>query len=561
MGIGKLGAATVLIAAGLLGGVAQAAGDALIIGNARYGAGQSLFGADRVHAAAEPLRRAGISVTAVNDADEPAMNKAFTDFVRGIDPKDAPLVVVLLGRFLHSQSGTYLLPTGVGPRISSERVLTRAFPVDAVLAVLADHPGRAFLVLGETAEDVDAGRYLKTGIGDLDIPQGVTVMQGAATDVGSYVVNELARPNVWVSRAERRYGLTIDGFNPREHVVFLPDDIAAPGGIDGSQPDRQTREQADNAAWGRAQRADSADGYRRYLQAYPYGLHAAAARQRIKAISAEPFYAQRRAEEALGLNREERRKIQRNLTTLGHGTRGVDGIFGSGTRNAVKSWQRATGRVQSGYLDRPQIVALSRAARARAEEIKAEEERRAAALRSQDNQLWEQVTQRGDEESVRRYLKTYPKGLHAKKARALLAEFEAQRARQKALLDREAWDDARYADTVKAYRGYLDAYPKGAFAARAQARIKELRGVRDDEQALAKARAAEKALGLNPVTARLAEARLQQLGFDPGQVDGKFNKRTREALRAFQKTHGLNVTGYLNEQTVVRLLADAIIRR
>jgi peptidoglycan hydrolase-like protein with peptidoglycan-binding domain len=41
-------------------------------------------------------------------------------------------------------------------------------------------------------------------------------------------------------------------------------------------------------------------------------------------------------------------------------------------------------------------------------------------------------------------------------------------------------------------------------------------------------------------------------------VDGTFDADTRRALRNYQRDRGLPVTGFLNEPTLVRLLADTL---
>lgn len=43
---------------------------------------------------------------------------------------------------------------------------------------------------------------------------------------------------------------------------------------------------------------------------------------------------------------------------------------------------------------------------------------------------------------------------------------------------------------------------------------------------------------------------LIQKGFDPGDVDGYIGSETREAIRNFQRSEGLAVTGNPNEQTL-----------
>ena len=48
---------------------------------------------------------------------------------------------------------------------------------------------------------------------------------------------------------------------------------------------------------------------------------------------------------------------------------------------------------------------------------------------------------------------------------------------------------------------------------------------------------------------RVAEARLQAFGFDPGPVDGVFTGQTQAAVRAFQARYGLPVSGLLDYAT------------
>lgn len=50
---------------------------------------------------------------------------------------------------------------------------------------------------------------------------------------------------------------------------------------------------------------------------------------------------------------------------------------------------------------------------------------------------------------------------------------------------------------------------------------------------------------------------LKHAGFDPGEVDGKFGRRTRRAVEAFQKANGIKVDGKAGQQTL-GLLVSAI---
>ena len=65
-------------------------------------------------------------------------------------------------------------------------------------------------------------------------------------------------------------------------------------------------------------------------------------------------------EAALGLRFDDRKEIQNRLTLLGFDTRGADGIFGPGTRDALREWQSNNGFEPTGFLDTAQRAALNR---------------------------------------------------------------------------------------------------------------------------------------------------------------------------------------------------------
>ena len=63
-------------------------------------------------------------------------------------------------------------------------------------------------------------------------------------------------------------------------------------------------------------------------------------------------------ESSLALDREERRRIQRSLTSLGLYAGAIDGLFGKNTRNALKTWQSSQKMAATGYLDADSAKAL-----------------------------------------------------------------------------------------------------------------------------------------------------------------------------------------------------------
>jgi peptidoglycan hydrolase-like protein with peptidoglycan-binding domain len=530
---------------------------ALVIGNAQYGTWQTLLGAARVGDAGAQLEARGVSVWRVQDATSEDMSDAFEGFVIGLQDSAGPVVVALSGVFMHGPQGAYLVPVDEAEQINEARVLTDGLPLDAVLAVLAQYPGRALLLLGETTADPQGTRYLQPGVGQLDIPQGVAVLRGPASDVARFAVNDLpmAQP---LRAAARRHELTVEGFVPDTLVLIGPDDLPESG--EATAPEPKVDHSADHAAWAQAQQGDSLDSYETYAQAYPEGQHAQAAAQRIKAIRSEPFYHQRRAEEALNLNREARRAIQRDLPILGHATRGIDGIFGSGTRAGITAWQASAQQEASGYLTDAQIASLADAAKLRNAELEAEAKRQAEERKQREAQAWARARARADEKSLRAYVSEFPEGANVAQARRLLKQLDDERAQQAAAHDRAAWQEARAQNTIPAYRWYLKNAPRGAFRGEAQTRISDMQHQINKDRGAQRARNEEQALSLPRTARQLAEIRLKQLGFPAGPADGDFTRQTRAAIEDFQRTRNLRVSGFLDDQTVLRLLADGIAR-
>jgi peptidoglycan hydrolase-like protein with peptidoglycan-binding domain len=54
---------------------------------------------------------------------------------------------------------------------------------------------------------------------------------------------------------------------------------------------------------------------------------------------------------------------------------------------------------------------------------------------------------------------------------------------------------------------------------------------------------------LNRGDIQVAQMHLHAFGFDPGPIDGIYTDQTQGAVRAFQATYGLSVSGLLDRQT------------
>jgi hypothetical protein len=214
----------------------------------------------------------------------------------------------------------------------------------------------------------------------------------------------------------------------------------------------------------------------------------------------------------------------------------------------------------TGYLDAPQVNALGQQAAQRTAELEAAARAAREAEERADRAYWQVTGQGATEEGLRLYLDRYPDGLNAELAEQRLDQYERAARAEAEARDRAAWDVARGADIVAAYEDYLSAYPNGAFTDQARARIDQLTGGGGQftAQEIAQLEAREASLGLPPVTRSLIEQRLAALGLEPGRVDGQFDDRTRRAIRRYQRARGLDVTGYLDQTSVVRLLAETV---
>jgi len=332
----------------------------------------------------------------------------------------------------------------------------------------------------------------------------------------------------------------------------------APGRKEGVEMPSGDADSREEAYWRIAETQNTIAGYEDFLSRYPKGAYAEMARIKINEMQQGPAEPQvstaEQAEIDLDLNREDRKQIQRDLTILEHDPRGVDGLFGPATRRAISSWQVANRFTKTGYLDRRQLDLLREQAQVRGEQLAEEARRKAEEERQADMRFWSQTGQSGQEADLRIYLRNYPDGIYAEEARRQLDAIERARIEQSQGPERTAWQRAEEIGTEDAYEDYLYRYPNGLFADTAQERIEALRRDAQDRDRLDAARREEDRLGLNTQAWQLIERRLAQQGLDPGKVDGQPTDKTRKAIRKYQSSAGLPVTGYMDRTTLSRLI-------
>jgi uncharacterized caspase-like protein len=126
--------------------------------------------------------------------------------------------------------------------------------------------------------------------------------------------------------------------------------------------------------WRSVKESNKPEELNAYLTAYPNGQFKALALARLAAIQNGPSTTTRNlnagvdpatftddatqlTEDQIGLDKTQRRDVQRRLTGLGFDTK-VTGTFNDDTRTVIKRWQAARGYPSTGYLNKLQHKAL-----------------------------------------------------------------------------------------------------------------------------------------------------------------------------------------------------------
>jgi len=529
---------------------------ALLLGQERYEQLDRVRGADDIARAIPRLEVLGFEVLSRTNGRDPVVRDLAAAFQTQSTAADR-LVVGLSGHFVTDGTRNWLL-TAEAETPDMFDVDAAALSLESVLSVLATKPGKAVLLLGQAdPRDLDmSSSSLSAGLSDLRVPQGVTVLRTNPAEAARILAGPLTQPEgVIGTQLLNRDDLATDGFLPADWALMpsevIVDPVSEPDPAAGPTDDALNQEAQ---LWDTTTALDTVEGYRTYLSRYPQGRFVDDAEEQIAAILSEPNRDARLAEEALNLTRQQRRDIQADLTLLAYDTRGVDGIFGSGSRSAIINWQQSSGYPQTSYLTRDQIGVLDAQAARRQAEIEAEEARALAAAQARDRAYWAETGALGDAPGYSAYLERYPEGLFANIATAALSEIEDSRRAEAAAADRAAWDAAEDRDTLEGYRAYLALYPEGEFAEIAQSRVADLNAPQVAQSQRDQAQAEEAGLRLSGVRAQLLELRLRDLGLDAGPLDGVIDDTTRDAIRSYQEAQGIAPTGFVDRRTAIGLI-------
>lgn len=467
--------------------------------------------------------------------DSQEMREAFESFMDRMDGKDK-IVVHFSGQAVHISGESWLLPVDVRA-VSLLHVDYNAPSLSTVLELLGQNPGRGMLFFAKD-DDIRTTAPLRSDLGDLKIPQGVLVLSGSGRVVNDLVMYELLSNHKSLAEIlideDRGENVTLRG--------FVSPDISLGTVEDEEKPDDGDTDWvnlvAEQTLWAVADRSNRKSDFEEYLRRFPGGVFAPAAQARLDTLNTPEVPTAEEVEKTLELSRSERRDIQTNLTLLGFNTRGVDGIFGRGTRGAISDWQRSERHEKTGFLTGRQVASIQDQAEVRRIKNAAE-----------DRRYWESTGASGTKRDLQRYLDKYPRGIYSTQAKRSLAAIVAEEKQAK---DDEAWEVASSIDTARSYRQYLQDFPRGTYANTAQRRLERFEPTPLPETDEAKTQ--EDRMRLNAATRLLIESRLGSLGYNPGNKDGHFDGATRRAISNFQRDKGIGATGYMNSATVQALL-------
>jgi peptidoglycan hydrolase-like protein with peptidoglycan-binding domain len=468
----------------------------------------------------DALRGRGYEVIDRRGGDREEIAAALAEVAEGLADTDR-LILVFAGAVRSAGARAWLLPAdfdGEG-RID---VALGGVPLDLLLDLAAEAPGRSAVVIADADADApavdpaDGFLAVETGVGTPEPPQGVLLVAGPPEAAAQLVTEGLLGGSGGVAAAleQAPAEVAVFGFRSPEAAFVNP----APATV-APPAERAPVEPAAPPSTG---------------------------------VEAEA------AETALALDQAARRGVQERLNVLGYATQGIDGIFGPGTRSAIAAWQQDQNLAGTGFLGGEQLRLLTALADARSAELAVAAEAARREEEAADAAFWRTTGAGGEAADLRAYLARYPDGVYAAEARATLDRLEAEALAAAAADDRAAWEAARAENRQRGYRGYLEAYPQGAFAGEAQARIDALREEPERARANEAAAAAEQTLGLSSGSRALIEGQLAAIGYDVGEPEGEFDGATRRALRAFQTRQGLEVTGYVNQETVQALIVASL---
>ena len=461
---------------------------ALVIGNASYAHAPRL--ANPLNDAADiggALARLGFAVTTLENADYATLRQGLLAFTRAASAAEVA-VVFYAGHGVEVDQRNFLVP--VDARLASDQdVEFETVPLDLVMRSVGRASGLRLVILDACRDNPfavsmqrsGATRAIGRGLARVE-PAGETLVayaskegtvasdgEGRNSPYSTALLAHLEEPGLEVGllfRKVRDAVLASTGGRQEPFVygslssrgVYLTARAEAPPVSEvGDAPSagdtvsqQLTAEQlaAERVFWESVKDSANAADVQAYLDRYPGGTYEVLARNRLQALTgagtpAAPEATAESVEAGLELSRSDRRLIQMGLAGAGFDPGPADGLFGRGTRGAIRQWQSSRGESATGYLDVESAKLLLAAGEQRElqdrarREVEERAQREAETARLKREQEARERTQREAAERERREVEERARREAAAEAERQQREQEArERARRELVMVR-----------------------------------------------------------------------------------------------------------------------------
>ncbi|MBW7964871.1 caspase family protein [Bradyrhizobium sp. BR 10261] len=362
-------------------------------------------------AMASTLRNVGFEVIEGSNLTRDQMTEKLLDFGRKAQGSDIA-VFYYAGHGIAVSGTNYLLPIDADIKSEMDVKLGAAINVDLTLDqtmgdakvklvfldACRDNPFAAKIKSNSATRSVNVGSGLaemKSGEGTLiafATGPGQTALDGQEGNNSPFtraLIDNITKPGVEIQQAMTSVRAQVNeethkGQLPWGHTnligaVYLnqapttqvanaaPTATAAPAAAAGNS-------EAEVEFWRSVKESNKPEELNAYLSAYPNGQFKPLAMARLAAIQNGPSTTTRNlnagvdpatftddatqlTEDQIGLDKGQRRDVQRRLTGLGFDTK-VTGVFNDETRSVLKRWQAARGYPSTGFLNKLQHKAL-----------------------------------------------------------------------------------------------------------------------------------------------------------------------------------------------------------
>lgn len=415
---------------------------ALVVGNAAYRSAPLRNPVNDARAMRDKLQSMGFDTLYFENLQTRQVGAALREFRNRIRP-GAVALFFYAGHGVQVRGENYL--PAVDAEIGSEEdVPQQSLSLGAVLNTMEDSKAGVNLVLLDACRNNPYARSFRSapmGLARVQAPSGTlihyatrpgSVAEDGRGEHGTYteaLLAQIGEEGVPIETALKRVTIRVREATKGKQEPWMEGSltgdfyfIVKPGAVVNIQQAPATPEAA---AWQAAESLGTSAAYEAYLNEYPKGLYAAAARIKLAALS----------------------------------------------RPAAAA--PATLPAPAATLPAPSATAPVLPPAALLTPVP-------AGTKDVEGFVWRDVQARGGREHYEAYLQRYPRGRYVAAARTALRRLDAQRdaerlAEQRAAAEPQAWEAALLARSEAGYQAYLQAYPNGRYAAQAQTAIQALR--------------------------------------------------------------------------------------